>query len=106
MWRYKPDLFHLIHGDEGFQELRSGRFILGHIGERLLCLVLGEEPQRESVDTEPVSYPEAVVIVGLLLTELPVNIIVHHALLHRARGHLGVRVKSSLLSYFLLSRPT
>ena len=35
VWRFKPDLFHLIHRDEGLEELGSFRLILRHVGETL-----------------------------------------------------------------------
>ena len=101
---YKVKLFNLMHREEGLQELISSDFILGHVEERLLCLVIGEELQLESVDAEPVRHPQTVVMVSLLLSQLSVNIIINYALLYRARGHL--EVKSSQDLSFLLSRLT
>ena len=78
----------MISIEEGLKERISFCLVLGKVEERLLSLVGGEDAQVESVEGEPVSHADSIVIMSLLPGYLWVDIIVHHSLVHLSVRYL------------------
>ena len=55
-----------------------------------MSLVGGEDSQVESVEGEPVSHTDTVVVMSLLPGYLRVDIIVHHSLVHLSVRNLSM----------------
>ena len=84
------NLLHLRSDSEGRNELLCVRLVLGEVEERRLRLVLGEEPEMQRVEAEPVRHSGGVVLMSIGLGNLRVNVIVKNALINLSRGHLGM----------------
>ena len=55
-----------------------------------MSLVGGEDSQVESVEGEPVSHTDTIVVMSLLPGYLRVDIIVHHSLVYLSIRYLGM----------------
>ena len=63
--RCVSNLLHLGGGGERCEELLGVGLVLGVVEEGLLGLGLGQEPEVQSVEAEPVRDPDPVVLMSL-----------------------------------------
>lgn len=83
-------MFKLISVDEWLQEESGLFFVLIIVEQRLLSLVRSESSQVQSIDTEPVTYSDTIVVMSFSLGYLCINIIVNNSLVNITRGDLSM----------------
>ena len=83
-------MFKLISVDEWLQEESGLFFVLIIVEQRLLSLVRSESSQVQSIDTEPVTHSDTIVVMSFSLGYLCINIIVNNSLVNITRGDLSM----------------